>query len=322
MVVKPMLAAAVTPDQLASLVYPLILQVKYDGIRGLCYDGGIYSRSGKPLPNGYVQKFFWDLQALMPESAMLDGELIVGNPNDPAVCMNTTSGIMSQGGRPNFTFYAFDFADPTKHYGERRIHLMKFMEGLSDGFADRIKLAPEFYVTAADQVEYHMSQFISQNLEGCILRHPHGLYKNGRSTLKQQWLLKLKDIADDEAIVVGFEQLQRNLNEAHTDELGFTKRSSHQGNKMPDNLLGALVVVSPKWSGTFRIGTGFDVASREQIWGSRQDYLHRIVKFKYLKAGMKDLPRHPVFLQWRHATDVSLETYRGLMSSLANFKGN
>jgi DNA ligase-1 len=49
-----------------------------------------------------------------------------------------------------------------------------------------------------------------------------------------------------------------------------------------------------------------DDAERSQIWRHQTDYLGRIAKIKYFAVGMKDAPRHPVFLGWRDPVDASI----------------
>src|SRR5258707_1262440 len=98
---KPMLAGNYDERKLQLPVY---VQTKHDGIRCLV-DGGIgFSRTLKPLPNRYIQSFFDDNPGLHG----LDGELIVGPPNALDVYNKSESGVMSQGGEPNFTYYVFD----------------------------------------------------------------------------------------------------------------------------------------------------------------------------------------------------------------------
>lgn len=318
-IIRPMLAQAVTLQDLNKIRYPCIVQIKYDGIRGVVYNGGIYSRSGKSLPNKHVQSFFKALQEEVPEAYGLDGELIVGLANDSHVCMNTTSAIMTQGGKPEFLFYAFDLIRQNTPYYTRRVALSNLIEQLPEQFRSKIVLASEFEAADSDRVQFYMSSFLEQKLEGCILREPSGVYKHGRSTLKQGLLLKYKDIVDCEGIIVGFEQLQRNLNQPTSSELGYTVRSSHKDNKVPDNLLGALIVCSPGWNGTFKVGTGFDIATREMIWNNRGSYIHQPIKFKYLQAGMKDLPRHPVFLGFRKWSDLDKEVNDSLCNVLNTY---
>jgi DNA ligase-1 len=144
---------------------------------------------------------------------------------------------------------------------------------------------------------------LTRGYEGAMLRAPHGIYKFGRSTLKEGHLIKLKPFEDDEAEVIGFEEQCRNDNEATTNELGRTRRSSHKENRVPRGTLGALVLRHSTF-GDFNLGTGFDSALRQEIWHNRTKYLGKLVKFRYQAIGMKDKPRIPSFLGFRHPADL------------------
>ena len=93
-----------------------------------------------------------------------------------------------------------------------------------------------------------------------------------------------------------------NGNEATTNELGRTKRSSHQAGKTGRGDLGALIVRF--YDVEFNIGTGFDDVERAEIWNHRDRFLGKLAKFKYFSVGVKDAPRHPVFLGWRAGVDL------------------
>lgn len=145
-----------------------------------------------------------------------------------------------------------------------------------------------------------------------MLRHPQGPYKNGRSTLRQQWLLKHKDWQDAEGTIIGFEERMHNANEDIKDNFGYAKRSSAKDGMQPTGTLGALILETP-W-GELRVGTGFDDALRAEIWernevkqvgeaewvvrGPQPD-IGRTITFKYQPFGMQDKPRFPVFLHFR-----------------------
>ena len=125
---------------------------------------------------------------------------------------------------------------------------------------------------------------------------------------------------DAEAVVVGVEELMHNENEAEMSQLGLQKRSSHKDGKVPSGKLGALVCVPysgeydiARMQGSqperiiprFRIGTGFDDATRHLLWAQREELFGRIVKYKSMQHGTLDAPRHPVFLGFR-AEDYSV----------------
>jgi DNA ligase-1 len=104
--------------------------------------------------------------------------------------------------------------------------------------------------------------------------------------------------------VIGFEEQMHNANEAKTNALGNTERSSHQENMIPMGVLGALIVVDHKTGVEFNVGTGFTADDRAGIWKQR-DVLHgKSITYEYLPYGVKDKPRHPVFLGWRMEEDL------------------
>lgn len=302
--VRPMLAAKVDVEQLGKLVYPMSLQPKLDGIRTLIIDGRAYSRSGKLIPNQHVQKFVFDNRRDLDG---MDGELIVGDPTAKDCYPRTSSGIMSHGGKPDFTFWVFDYWDAHAPYEWRRKALQGRFTSLA-GFPviEVCKLTPEKIVTNAADVEETFGKLLAEGHEGAILRGLTKAYKRGRSTLREGILLKLKDFVDAEATVIGFGELMRNGNEATQSELGYTVRSSHQDNLIAANCLGFLQVkMLGQQYAEFCIGTGFDQSTRDRLWDERGSLIGRVVKFKYMPSGSKDRPRHPVFLGFRDPADMS-----------------
>lgn len=146
--------------------------------------------------------------------------------------------------------------------------------------------------------------YVSLGYEGVMLRHPDGLYKHGRSTAKEGWLLKLKRFEDGEARVVGFTELMHNANEAKLNELGHLERSSHKAGKVGKQTLGALTVKDLKTGVEFEIGTGFTASQRQELWNVGDNLLGRVVKYKSQPTGVKDKPRFPVFLGFRDPRDL------------------
>lgn len=292
---KPMLAS---PIDLTKIRYPVMVQPKFDGIRALAVNGQALSRTLKPIPNKFVQSLFANYAQIMHG---MDGELVVGSPNDPKTFERTTSGVMSFGGEPDFTYVVFDNWDnPSPDYAERFDSVRIFGKA-----HPRIRILEEnIWASCEEQLFLAKWMLLEKGYEGAIVRHRYAPYKFGRSRPSDGALIKFKDFEDTEAQVVGFQQFYHNANEGTIDRMGHLKRSSHKANKIPEDMLGALVCSSPKWAGTFCIGSGFDMALRQEIWHNQANYLNRLVKFKYLKPGTKDLPRHPIFLSFRDPIDV------------------
>lgn len=288
---KPMLACSTIPA-LSDIKYPVYAQPKLDGIRCLIIDGKAYSRNLKLIPNKHIQA---KLAGLL---YAFDGELILksGDFN------NVQSGIMSESGTPDFEYIVFDMHDIASWTYATRLATLELT------FADREFLLKNPMVklinTKRVHDEYELSSWyrdwLDAGYEGAVVRSFDGLYKHGRSTLKQGWMLKLKNFNDDEALVTGFEELMHNENGPELNELGAQVRSAHQDNLAPGNTLGALVC---EYRGvSFKIGTGFDQATRKKIWDNRGKYIGQLVTFKFQELSKYNVPRFPVFKGWR--TDI------------------
>ena len=294
---RPLLAVAC--EDLTKVKYPALLSEKLDGIRASIHNGVVMSRSMKPIPSKVVQEKFGK-----PEYEGYDGEIVYGDKNAKDVFNKSTRACMTREFPDEFEttdlkFFVFDKIEDAE-YGDR---WWSIKPDESNGV---IKLR-NFVVSSPEEVAELEEGFLDIGAEGVILRSPTGKYKQGRSTLKEGILLKVKRFTDEEATVVGFEEKMHNANEATTGELGQTKRSSHQENMIPCNTLGALIVSSAKW-GEFKIGTGFDDELRQEIWDNRESVLGKLVKFKYFAVGIKTSPRFPVFLEFigfRHEDDMS-----------------
>jgi DNA ligase 1 len=288
---KPMLAK---DADLALLRFPLLASAKLDGIRAIVINGVVVSRSLKPIPNKFVQSQFGHLEHF-------DGELIVGDPTSKTVYRDTVSHVMSHD-KADFDvkFYAFDHIEkPADPYYLRadRLRLEWYLHA-----NPAVALLDQSYAHSQEMLQRIEDDHLDHGFEGLILRDPSAPYKFGRSTAKQGHLLKLKRFVDAEATVIGFEERMHNGNEATTDELGHTKRSSHAANKSGLGDLGALVA---KYNGVeFAIGTGFTAEERIDIWANRPQYIGQQVKFKFFPVGVKDKPRHPVYLGWRNPIDL------------------
>ena len=295
---KPMLAASL--ETIDSIKFPVYVTPKLDGIRCLKIDGNIVSRTFKPIRNAELAAAVKDL---LPDGS--DGELIMGG-----TFQNTTSMVMSADkmiGNEKAYFYWFDYLveDPKKSYLERMEDMKKFVEDhpeiLTASPVKIVPLVPTEINTIEELLKYE-TKILEQGFEGVMLRTAHGPYKFGRSTLKEGSLVKMKKFDDDEAIITGFNELQKNTNEKTKDEFGYAKRSSHKDGKIDQDTLGSLIVV---WRETeFSIGSGFTAEQRKEFWDQRNNLIGKLVKFKYFATGMKEAPRFPIFLGFRHPDDM------------------
>ena len=293
---RPMLAAKAA--RLEDLRYPLLASAKLDGVRATFSDGKLFSRSMKPIPNRAIQKYFSELASVVN---CLDGELLVG-AHDNNVYRRTMSAVMSHDGdpMPDLVWWIFDQVRTNEPFEERLSRAAQRIYGKHDCTA--VKILNHKYVHTPEEVLAHHAKMIDQGHEGLVLRDPQGQYKQGRSTLNEQGMIKVKVFNDSEAVVLGVVELMHNDNEQTVSEIGLSKRSSHKANKRGGGVMGALQVRDLKTGVEFEIGTGFTDADRLAMWVHPP--VGELVKYKYFAYGVKDKPRHPVFLGYRAKIDL------------------
>jgi DNA ligase-1 len=296
---RPLLAATIEDDgaSLEKLAYPMIASPKVDGIRVVVHpELGPITRSSKPVPNIHIRSVLKD-----PLLSGLDGEIVSGPICADDVFNRTTSAVMTHDGTPQFTYHIFDHLAPDAVYSDRLHYAQSLVGALPAPWGLYIKVLPARLVKNHLDVLDAEIDWLAHGYEGVMLRHWHGPYKQGRSTLKEQTLLKLKRFKDAEAVVVGFEPLFHNQNPQTRSAQGLAERSDHKAGKVQVETLGALRVQHASGFGEFAIGSGFDQSSRDEIWSNRPLYLGKTVKFKYQEIGTLEKPRFPIFLGFRGA---------------------
>lgn len=278
---------AATVDDVAVLKYPLYASPKLDGVRALITGAGkLVSRSLKPFPNPHVNKLFGaGLKGL-------DGELIIGSPTAKDVFRATSGALQRETGEPDVKFYVFDF-------WQRTLAFKDVISRLPHSPKDGIICVEQHLVKDPIELLQYESDCLTAGYEGVILRSPDGMYKFGRSTLREQGMLKLKRFVDGEAEVIGIEEEMHNANEAKRNKLGRTERSSAKAGLVGTGRMGALLVRDLATGVEFSIGTGFNAEDREAKWPKGT-----VVKYKSFKVGVKDKPRFPVFLGRRMKEDM------------------
>lgn len=286
---RPLLAATIEGNgDLEKLNYPLLGSPKLDGFRVLIHPTeGPITRSFKKVPNHHIYDTL-----NKPEFYGLDGEITVGPIFASDVFARTISAGMSHDGTPDFCYNVFDNFQVDEGFRNR---LRSVQLGTYPQFVRFLDHTHILDYQDALVVEEH---FLTQGFEGMMLRKIDGKYKFGRSTLKEQILLKLKRWTDDEATIIGFEELYHNTNEQVRDAFGLAERSSHRAGQVAAGTLGALLVDHRSF-GQFSIGSGLDHTLRKQIWERQASYLGKQVTFKYQAVGVVDKPRFPIFLRFR-----------------------
>ena len=290
---------AVACESIHDLQYPVLATPKLDGIRCLIReteDGlkEVVSRNFKAIPNHYIR---CALKSFATEG--MDGELMIRGTNN---FQTVSSAVMSQEGSPDFEYWVFDHvASSLSEPYAARMNRLKAMAGHLNSC---IKLVLPVVLNSPEELTVFEEKCLEQGFEGIMVRTPNSPYKCGRSSVKEGYLLKVKRFTDSEALVIGYKERLHNGNEKTEDAFGHSKRSSHQANLVPMGTLGALCCRTLDTKVEFDIGTGFDDALRLKLWKAKDTLAGRLVKFKSQPTGVKDKPRFPVFLGFRHEDDL------------------
>jgi len=295
---KPMRSCA--PSDKYALRFPILASKKLDGIRCVIHEGKAITKSGKPIPNKFIRDW---LEASVPDG--FDGELLVGNPADEGVYGRTFSAVMSHAGEPEFSFHVFDLVnEPKLNAAERSVTLAFKVNALQQ---PRVVLVEQFYCSNQADVDSYYSQFIEEGYEGAILKDPTGPYIQGRSTAKNQIQLKLKPESDWEARILSVYEAETNNNEAYTNEVGETKRSTHAENKVGNGMCGGFIATDLTTGLQIRVAAGrLTHPERTEIWNNQAAYTGRLVKFRSMSYGTmtNGQPRHGRWIGWRAQEDM------------------
>jgi len=280
----------ITNEQLEKLVYPVAGSPKLDGFRCLITDRACTSTM-KSFTNRFVQQ-----ELSHSIYAGLDGEIVVGKPNDPDAFHNTSGPIRRFEGEPDFKLYAFDnVCDKTKPYYDRWL-------SNTPSSSKRVIILEQRILKSSDDVLTYEAEMLKAGYEGAIIRSLTSLYKEGRCTFNEMNIFKRKPFVDIEASIMGVEEAMENCNEKTVNELGLSKRSQNRENKVPKGTLGSFILWSPLWVRPFHAacGEGFTDTIKQKIWDNRQEYLGKTVTVKYQKYGSRKAPRMPkvIKLQW------------------------
>jgi DNA ligase-1 len=259
------------------------------------------SRSLKPIPNENVQAMFKGL----PEG--LDGELIFGDPCSPSAYRDTVSIVMSDD-KPveGVCLWMFDkFSDAP--FKSRIAKVEGIVKEYADAFGGAIVFVQHMTINSIEELDQYEADALAEKNEGVMIRSMDGPYKQGRSSEREAYLLKLKRFSDAEARIVSSYELMHNSNDSFKNELGRTARSTAKEGLVGTETLGGFEVVGAgeDYNGVaFSIGTGFDAKMRQSFWKDREKLIGQLVKFKYFPSGSKDRPRHPIFIGFRDDRDL------------------
>jgi DNA ligase-1 len=211
--------------------------------------------------------------------------------------------------------HCFDWlAEPDLPYAQRYEILKDHVKKLDH---PRVKLVPSYVANSREELDALVAKFFDDGYEGAIIRNPRSRLKEGRPT-KEGQLWRIKGWMDSEMLVTGFTEGQTNTNEAKTNTLGRTERSSAKDGMVPNGMVGS---IQGKLIGDcfhpitgeqlfadglpITIGTGtMTDAELLDYFKHPEKLVGHPVKFKHLAHGVKDLPRMGNYISHRLKEDM------------------
>lgn len=253
--------------------WPVLTQPKLDGERAIQLDvlsPTLLSSTQNPIWS--VPHINEELTRLQPPFK-LDGELYCHGMGFDDIQSIVSRTVNQHPDSTKLEYHVFDIADNNGLINEHRVDLLKAWFERNVSKNSPLKLVPTRRAESFGQVFEHYHEYLEQNYEGVIVRHPLGLYVERRSTQ----VMKFKPKKSDHYVVTGWrEELSQ------TGEL--------------KNSLGALECVGTA-DVKFFVGTGFTAEQRSKLWKNRHELLGKTVHVQYQSTMKNQKPRFPVFVE-------------------------
>ena len=270
--------------------------------RAINLDGTLKARSLKPHENLFTtEKYSKDIYL------GFDGELIVGAPNEEDTLNRTSSATRTINWKGDISWYVFDWLHPEVVHLPYidRLHKLKDYVRNQGWALDGIHVVTYEIVNNAEEAEAFYQKCLDEGYEGAVFRNPNGKHKSGRSTLKENDFLRAKPQSTKEAVVLSVYEAMENQNEVKINELGRTERSSHKENLVLKGMLGGMIAKCLVTGLEINVGPGkMTHDQRKYYWLHQDEIVGKIITYKSMDKGVKDLPRFPRFIDIRSERDM------------------
>jgi DNA ligase-1 len=279
-------------EALSKLRYPVLATLKKDGIRAV-RTSDLFSCTMHLIPNISIRRRSmklppgFDCELWNPELSYDEIESIVmtGKEEHPL--------------SDKIQFHVLDWYTNTDTYTRpyaNRMFLTRNMLSWQETWTDVVFQYPMEFHSAQALFDYFI-QCEQQEGEGICFRLPNSPYKQGRSTLKEQYLVKLCRYVRSEVTIIGFEEQLLNKNTSKRNPIGMMDRSSRKSGLIGKGTLGAFLVRDINGL-EFRVGTGVGLTDqrRLQIWQEQYKWIGKQITIKHKPHGQKIKPRSPVYV--------------------------
>jgi DNA ligase-1 len=273
-------------EAMKKLRYPVLASVKMDGIRALKTEAGLVSRTLKLIPNESIRRRADKLPV------GFDMELWgTFRYDEIASIVMSEEHILSD----QIEFNILDVWNRTYSYNKLPEYFMSIRHIVFEGVCELCECV--WINNAQELLEYFRGVEDTQG-EGICFRTLDSPYKQGRSTLREQYLVKLARMVRTEVTITGFEEQMLNTNGERRHATGQMKRSSAQAGMIGKDTLGSFAVRDSKGR-EFTVGSGLTDSLRKQVWEQRDRWLGRTITIKHKPHGEKIKPRSPIYVGLR-----------------------
>lgn len=300
--------------------WPVMVMPKIDGVRGLNPDSVLVGRSGKRYASILNTEKFSGTQYIG-----FDGELVAGAAVGALLCSETTSAMTTIHGTVPVKWCLFDCFEgegitaSTPYIERYRLLELRIntLFTLAPELQDELWLVPFSMASNEKEVRDLEIKYLELGYEGLILRDPNGLYKNGRTTAKEANYLRLKPFKDAEILITHITEGRTNENEATLSPNGYSERSTHSENMIPNGMVGNLIgtALQDEFFNNVKviakgqvicIGAGkLSHEERKFYFDYPDEIIGKIAKYQYFPIGIKDKPRFPTFQSIRSPIDMN-----------------
>lgn len=293
--------------------FEFVTSPKFDGNRGLCMDGKLFTSA---MPKQPRNELLWDLMGPMRELSHAEKVVFDYEVFDPDQDHHADlSGAINSFRNPlpeTLGIFVFD-AMPVSDFRAQCIALP---------FKDRIRiyrglvarLGPPFFAVRqrvcvdATALRRQYAADLEAGFEGTMIRARTmdaaggnvkkargGWYKHGRATVNQAIGYKFKEYVTTDGFILEVKQrlkMKEGL-ERERDSHGHLKPPSGKDSYEPDDCAGALLVQvddDGPWHGTITeigFGRGFPMDARRKMWKDRRNLVGKHVEFTHMPHGAK-----------------------------------
>lgn len=286
--------------------YPMLWSCKRDGIRCLVIDGELLTRTMKPQVNRNLPRFLRHVIARSRrEGIVWDGELY---DHTKPFNWHQSTFRSHHAEIPDTSHFDLIDAMPRELWFDKELcaatpfqSRVAWLEELARK-TERVLHIPQVWVHTPERAKELTDEAIADHYEGGMLRDPLQGYRHGRTSVGQNWLIKLKDWIVYDAVVIDVLEGEclRTGAEEREAPTGGMERSHRKADYMPSGMMGSLLVRLDDGTET-GIGTwrGLTHDLRRELLANKDQYIGQWVRFRGQRAGVKDRPRIPKDLEWR-----------------------